>query len=126
MITLGLVAELCHEGNRKLCASNENDAVQPQWERAEDWQIESTFDSIKFILKNPNGDDVLHNHWMKQKLQDGWIYGPERNDEKKIHPCLVQFNKLPREQQAKDGLFRAVVLGLLPYSEELQKLKKET
>jgi hypothetical protein len=46
---------------------------------------------------------------MKQKLDDGWKYGPVKDPEKKEHPCLVSFSELPKEQQAKDFIFRAIV-----------------
>ena len=46
---------------------------------------------------------------MAQKIEDGWTYGPEKNPDLKQHPCLVPFHELPREQQAKDYIFRAVV-----------------
>ena len=46
---------------------------------------------------------------MKQKLDDGWKYGPVKDAEKKEHPCLVPFEQLPKEQQAKDYLFRGAV-----------------
>jgi len=32
-----------------------------------------------------------------------------KDTEKKEHPCIVPFDQLPREQQAKDYLFRGVV-----------------
>ncbi len=43
-----------------------------------------------------------HNGWMAAKLENGWRYGPERDDEKKIHPCLVPFDELSEKDQKKD------------------------
>ena len=40
------------------------------------------------------------------------MYGEEKDPERKVHPCMVPFNELPREQQAKDFIFRAVVHAL--------------
>lgn len=53
-----------------------------------------------------------HQSWMAQKLADGWTFGPVKDAEKKQHPCLVPFNLLPREQQAKDFIFRGIVHAL--------------
>jgi hypothetical protein len=52
---------------------------------------------------------------MAEKLAAGWEYGPVKDAEAKRHPCLVPFNQLPREQQAKDYIFRAVVHALRPW-----------
>ena len=53
-----------------------------------------------------------HESWMRQKVTDGWVFGAEKNPDRKEHPCLVPFDQLPREQQAKDFIFRAVVHAL--------------
>ena len=42
-----------------------------------------------------------HRRWMLEKLDDGWVRG-ERNNEFKRHNCLEFWEKLPKEQQAKD------------------------
>lgn len=55
------------------------------------------------------GPEASHLSWMKQKLEEGWVYGEVKDPEAKTHPCLVPFDQLPREQQAKDFIFRAVV-----------------
>jgi RyR domain len=34
-----------------------------------------------------------HDNWARQRLSEGWRYGPERNDARKDHPCLVVFQK---------------------------------
>lgn len=55
-----------------------------------------------------------HESWMDQKIADGWIYGKVKNQNlvRPTHPCIVPFDQLPREQQAKDYIFRAVVHAL--------------
>ena len=32
-----------------------------------------------------------HEQWCKEKENNGWVYGPERDDENKIHPDLVKW-----------------------------------
>ena len=49
---------------------------------------------------------------MADKVAEGWTYGPEKRPDVKQHHCLIPFGQLPREQRAKDYLFRAVVLAL--------------
>jgi len=50
---------------------------------------------------------------MKQKRDDGWVYGEVKDPERKTHPCMVPYDDLPIEQRAKDTLFGATVRGVL-------------
>ena len=43
-----------------------------------------------------------HEVWSENRIKDGWIYGTERNDEKKHHPCLVPYEMLPEEEKEYD------------------------
>lgn len=103
------IAKACHEVNRAYCLSL-GDASQPAWEDAPQWQKDSVILGVKLHVNNPNvGPQASHESWMDQKIADGWKYGPTKDPEAKIHPCIVPFEKLPVEQQAKDFIFRAVV-----------------
>ena len=44
----------------------------------------------------------VHDTWAVGRMADGWTYGPERNDSKKQHPCLVPYNDLPEEEKEYD------------------------
>lgn len=91
------------------------DNSQLPWEEAPNWQIESAVNGVLFHRANPQaGDDASHQSWMAEKIAGGWVYGPEKDEVKKTHPCIVPFDSLPRDQQVKDALFRAVVHALLP------------
>src|SRR5262249_55787800 len=43
-----------------------------------------------------------HENWARQKLDDGWRYVPERNDERKEHPNLVPYEELSEEDKEYD------------------------
>ena len=43
-----------------------------------------------------------HEVWAVQRIKDGWIYGTVRDDEKKQHPCLVEYENLPEEEKEYD------------------------
>jgi hypothetical protein len=53
-------------------------------------------------------DEVLpmaiqeHQRWMDEKTEDGWVYAKVRNDSKKHHDCLVEWDKLSEEVQNWD------------------------
>ena len=43
-----------------------------------------------------------HERWCEEKLHNGWIHKPVRNDELKHHPCLVDWKRLPKDEKQKD------------------------
>lgn len=107
-----IIAEVCHEANRIWCQSH-GDYSQKTWSEAEQWQRDSAISGARFRLDNPNaGKDAQHNAWMKEKVDAGWVYGEVKDAEKKTHPCIVPFEKLPEFQQKKDALFCAIVDAL--------------
>lgn len=107
-----MIAQMCHEANRVWCEIN-GDISQPSWEEAPDWQVASAMAGVKFHLDNPDaGDSASHDNWMKQKVAEGWVYGPVKDPEAKTHHCLVPFDQLPLVQQKKDRIFRSLVHAL--------------
>ena len=103
------IAAVCHEVNRAYCQSL-GDYTQPVWDDAPEWQKASAIAGVQLHLGNPDaGPAASHESWMAQKLADGWKYGASKDPENKLHPCIVPFDELPREQQAKDFIFRGVV-----------------
>ncbi|MGA8571087.1 MAG: RyR domain-containing protein [Desulfobaccales bacterium] len=51
-----------------------------------------------------------HKAWAAQRLAEGWRYGPERNDRKKEHPCLVPYQDLPESEKEYDRKTSLVTL----------------
>ena len=43
-----------------------------------------------------------HDNWAKQRMSEGWRYGPKRDDPKKEHPCLVPYEQLPESEKEYD------------------------
>lgn len=107
------IARVAHEVNRAYCES-QGDFSQLNWEEAPEWQRDSAIAGVELHMANNVGPEKSHENWREHKLADGWVYGPAKDPEKKQHPCMVPFEELPKEQQAKDFLFRAVVHALRP------------
>lgn len=110
------VARIAHETNRAYCSSI-GDNSQPTWEDAPAWQRDSAVNGVKFHLETLRAGgtpipEASHVSWLKQKLSEGWKYGPVKDPEKKEHPCCVPYAELPASQKAKDYLFSAIVHAL--------------
>ena len=43
-----------------------------------------------------------HEIWARQRLADGWTYGPNRNDAEKQHPSLVPYGDLSESEKQYD------------------------
>ncbi|MFA7347321.1 MAG: RyR domain-containing protein [Desulfurivibrionaceae bacterium] len=117
-------AKTCHEANRAYCLALGDDS-QPAWDDAPEWQKESAIKGVLFHIDNPDANaSASHESWLANKREDGWVYGPVKDPEAKTHPCIVPFEELPKEQQAKDFIFRGIVHGFTfdcPYHWTSQK-----
>lgn len=51
---------------------------------------------VEKIAKN------VHEVWAQSRLSQGWVYGPERSDVLKTHPCLVPYEDLPDVEKQYD------------------------
>jgi hypothetical protein len=43
-----------------------------------------------------------HEAWARTRLADGWRFGPQRDDERKEHPCLIAYDDLPESEKHVD------------------------
>lgn len=43
-----------------------------------------------------------HDIWAVQRLSDGWRYGRQRDDARKLHPCLIPYADLPDSEKVYD------------------------
>ena len=102
------IAQLCHEVNKSYCESI-GDNSQPSWGDAPDWQKDSAIAGVRFHFGTENTKpEDSHISWMKQKVEEGWVFGEVKDPDKKTHPCMVDYHLLPQEQRSKDYLFKAV------------------
>lgn len=83
----------------------------PKLEELEDVKLPSELE--KFI------EDLAkqqHDVWAQSRIEQGWTYGPERNDQLKHHPCLVPYEELPEVEKAYD---RDTAVGTLKLIQKL-------
>ena len=106
------IARTAYNVNKAYCESLGDHSFGP-WEEAPDWQKNTCRLGVDFHIGNPGATAAAsHESWLAVKEIEGWKYGYKKDPEKKEHPCMVAFNELPANQQAKDFLFKAVVDSL--------------
>ena len=44
----------------------------------------------------------VHEVWAKSRMEQGWSWGPERDDKKKTHPDMVPYDELTEEEKDYD------------------------
>lgn len=55
----------------------------------------------------------VHEVWSRNRLDDGWTYGPVRDDVAKHHPCLVPYEELPEREKDYDRATSQETLKLI-------------
>ncbi|KAM4600943.1 ryanodine receptor 3 [Polymixia lowei] len=103
--------------------------------------IPTPVDTSQIVLP-PHLDNVrdklaenIHELWGMNKIELGWTYGKVRDDNKRQHPCLVDFTKLPETernynlQMSSETLKTLLALGChvaqvnVSAEEDLKKIK---
>lgn len=54
-----------------------------------------------------------HDVWAAERQAQGWTYGPQRNDEMKLTPCMVPYSQLPENEKTFDRDMAMKTLKLL-------------
>ena len=107
------IAKVAHEANRAYCETL-GDNSQPSWFDALLWQKDFAMNGVRAIFDGTvTRPEEAHENWLKEKENDGWVFGETKDPEKKTHPCMLPFSDLPEEQQAKDLLFFDIVTTLI-------------
>jgi hypothetical protein len=53
-------------------------------------------DLTELLAKN------AHENWARQRMDEGWRWGPNRDDERKLHPSLVAYEQLSESEKEYD------------------------
>ncbi len=111
-LTVEQIAKVCHEVNRAYSEAI-GDPVKPTWEECPEDQRVSCRAGVELHLGNPTTTpSESHGSWLQNKLATGWKYGEKFDQIFQTHPAMVPYEQLPKEQRAKDYIFRAIVMAL--------------
>lgn len=84
-------------GNYLVVASESFDDYDPQPIDVEDIDLDASLEELtEAIAEN------AHDIWARRRLDEGWRYGPVRDDLQKTHPDLVPYSKLPEKEKEYD------------------------
>lgn len=65
----------------------------------------------------------VHEVWAQSRMEQGWVYGEERSDVLRQHPCLIPYEELPEVEKDYD---RNTALSTLKLIRKLGfKIEKE-
>jgi hypothetical protein len=113
-----LLARVAHEANRAYCEALVRDRtpgeplkLPARWHQTTSEDRASKRLGVQRALQGATPEQ-LHQGWCETKLTAGWRYGDELDHDRKEHPCLVEYDRLPEDQRRKDALFLAVVAAL--------------
>jgi hypothetical protein len=53
-------------------------------------------ENMELLAKN------VHEEWARKRIEEGWQYGPQRDDVKKLHPSLIPYHELSEEEKEYD------------------------
>jgi hypothetical protein len=102
------IAEICHNVNKTLCEFY-GDHSHKNWDDTPCDIKKSVIDGVEYHLREEVTPKKSHENWLKFKINDGWVYGSEKNYEKKTHPSIVSYDKLPESEKLKDKIFKTIV-----------------
>lgn len=105
---LNTMACICHEANKAIC-DHSGDHSQVHWNETPEWQKDSAIAGVKTVLSKPTiTAKELHDTWVTKKINDGWLYGSVKDENKKTHPNLVDYEKLSDIDKLKDSVFLSI------------------
>jgi len=54
-----------------------------------------------------------HEEWSHNRMKSGWVYGSQRCDVKKEHPCLIPYHELSESEKEYDRISAIATVKLL-------------
>jgi hypothetical protein len=113
-IDVDKVARIAYEANRGYSLSLGD--YLPPWDSASAEARDSSARGVAFLIGQPEASpSSQHEAWMQTRLAAGWQWGPIRDDSRKVHPALLEYDRLPQADRAKDFIFQAIVRAMIPH-----------
>lgn len=107
----------------------EKEVFLQSWKQSENFMVTSSFNNegynpqpinVEEIILDSNLEELTeaiaenaHDIWARARMDEGWTYGPIRNDELKQHPDLVPYSRLPESEKEYDRIMAMNTLRLV-------------
>lgn len=105
------ISKLIYEATRIEAGWSKRTIIPEEWEKRDvkfRKQFVKIIDTYLSLKKLPTPSEA-HNSWMQSYFEMGWKYGKIRDVNKKIHPDLLPFEELPKDEKDKDAIFLVFV-----------------
>tara|TARA_R110000868_G_scaffold182762_3_gene423823 strand:+ start:2408 stop:2758 length:351 start_codon:yes stop_codon:yes gene_type:complete len=101
------IAIICYEVDQ---ASNGVKANQISWDLLPLEMRQEFIDEVRYIHSVESiTPKEWHEHWCKQKKDNGWKFSREKNTLLKVHPCIIPWEALSRKQKQRRQVFVSIV-----------------
>lgn len=105
-IAVESAARACHEALRAYSLALGDTSHLP-WDESTEEMRRLCRQGVEGVVRG-DGPSSSHEKWRQGKQAAGWVYGTEKDEGRKTHPCLVPYDDLPLMQQRKDQIFVSV------------------
>jgi len=102
------IARVAYELNRAYQAAI-GEKEGPAWDDCEHQERDALARAVNFHRHSTLTFAESHELWMKNRKEEGWTWGAQKDAKHKLHPCMVHWNALPTSQRVKDVLFTTIV-----------------
>ena len=110
------LAQVAVEVDRCVCQAAGADLPKPWADMTEEERGHVVSAVVSFRSDEKCTPETLHEDWLKKMKEEGWDFGAF-DEEKKTHPLMLPYTKLPMLQVLRDALFLSSVrLGGLMFS----------
>ena len=108
------IAYVAHDAVRAWARTN-GDFTHDLWSNCSAEHKTSMRTGVLARLEKPDESaEDNHNRWLEHKANDGWTYGPERDEAHKRSPAFVPWSDLPVDFRARNEIFMGIVKALDP------------
>jgi len=106
-----VIARVIYEATRIEAKWSGRSIIPEKWEKRDEKFRKQFVDVVERYLsyRRLSTPKQAHNSWVKAYKKMGWRYGRKRDVDRKTHPDMVDFEKLPKDERDKDAIFLAFV-----------------
>lgn len=101
-------AEFVHDAIHLFAITSNAPVVSPIFKEKEKGARDNFLDAVKNHFDFTKSPESLHQSWIESYKKMGWVYGEKYDKEKRTHPDIVSYSKLPQKEKEKNDVFIAL------------------